>query len=221
MVDKNMATQLKTIKGTRKLVTFLTQTQLDILCIQPLKKEILWQSRDSALLEFFYSTGCRISEVANARLSQFCNNGKTLLVKGKGSKDRYVFLGNDAKKAIDAYLIDRNARFPECNDDSVFLNQRGVPLTIGGIRYILDRYTGSEGTGFHVKPHTLRHTFATAVLNEGADIRFVQELLGHACISTTQRYTHVTTADKIKAYNSAFPHAKFNIERSVMNEEQS
>lgn len=219
IVEKNIAKEIRTLKTPKKLVSFLTQAQLDTLCMQPLKKEILWQTRDAAILEFFYSTGCRISEVTNAKMSRFCQEGKALLITGKGEKDRYVFIGDDSKRTLDNYFIDRAARFPECDTDVLFLNQRGKPLTTAGIRYIINRYTGEEGTNFHVAPHTLRHTFATAILNNGADIRIVQELLGHSDISTTQRYTHVTMADKIKAYNDAFPHAKGTIKRSDSDEE--
>ena len=90
----------------------------------------------------------------------------------------------------------------------LFVNQQGNPLTDGGIRYIINRYTSVEGTNKHMNPHAFRHTFATTMLNNGADIRVVQELLGHSSISTTQRYTHITAEKLIEIYNRAHPHGK-------------
>ena len=89
----------------------------------------------------------------------------------------------------------------------IFVNQKGNPLTAHGVRWILSRYTGLEGTNHHVSPHALRHTFATAMLMHGADVRIVQELLGHSSVSTTQRYTHITTEKLIDVYNKAHPHS--------------
>ena len=126
---------------------------------------------------------------------------------GKGKKDRRVYFEEDAQKALAAYLADRRERFGEADtEDALFVNQHGKKLTVRGIAYIISRYSGAEGTNHHVSPHAFRHTFATAMLTGGADVRLVQELLGHSSISTTQRYTHVTTDHMIEMYNKAHPH---------------
>ena len=91
--------------------------------------------------------------------------------------------------------------------DRLFLNQKGVPLTVAGARYIVTRYSGVEGTNKHINPHAFRHTFATHLISQGADVRIVQEMLGHANISTTQRYTHVTTEKLIETYRNSHPHS--------------
>lgn len=207
-IDVDITTTLKLFHPPYKLVTFLSGEEIDKLCKQPEIKEILWKERDIALFEFMYSTGCRVSEVEKVKISDLTENHKSALVHGKGSKDRYVFLGKEARRTLDIYLASRKLRFPKEDEDALFLNQKGGLLTTSGIRYILSRYSGNEGTMLHVAPHTIRHSFATTLLNNGADLRIVQEFLGHASISTTQRYTHVTTTDLIKIYNEAFPHAK-------------
>ena len=129
------------------------------------------------------------------------------VVTGKGNKDRRVYFEADARTALVAYLADRRKRFGSADTDkALFVNQRGNKLTTRGIAYIVARYSGVEGTNRHVSPHAFRHTFATALLTGGADVRLVQELLGHSSISTTQRYTHVTTDRLIELYNKAHPH---------------
>ena len=109
------------------------------------------------------------------------------------------------------YLVDR-IKVIEQNGikeptDKLFINQKGEPLTTGGIRYIINRYSGPEGTNHHMNPHAFRHTFATTMIGNGADVRLVQEMLGHSSISTTQRYTHITTEKLIETYNKAHPHS--------------
>ena len=112
-------------------------------------------------------------------------------------------------EALKLYIQERKERVIVPNDKGfLFVNQQGNPLTDGGIRYIIDRYTSVEGTNKHMNPHAFRHTFATTMLNNGADIRVVQELLGPSSISTTQRYTHITAEKLIEIYNRAHPHGK-------------
>ena len=130
---------------------------------------------------------------------------------GKGKKDRRVFFEEDAKKALDDYLNDRKNRFQnqaEGDCPYLFVNQNGTHLTSGGVRYILSRYSGEEGINHHINPHAIRHTFATSMLSNGADVRYIQEMLGHSSISTTQRYTHITTESLIEIYKKAHPHGK-------------
>lgn len=203
----NPALELKTVKNPKRLPRFMTGAEVDKLCAAPTQNELLWEARDRALFEMFYSSGCRLSEMASLTRADLSADYSSAVVTGKGNKDRRVYFESDARAALAAYLADRRARFGEKDTDAaLFVNQRGKKLSTRGISYIISRYSGIEGTNRHVSPHAFRHTFATAMLTGGADVRLVQELLGHANISTTQRYTHVTTDRLIEMYNKAHPH---------------
>ena len=203
----NPALELKTIKNPRRLPRFMTGAEVDKLCAAPHANELLWETRDRALFEMLYSSGCRVSEMASLVLTDLSADYSSAIVTGKGKKDRRVYFEQDARTALTAYLADRRERFGDADGEkALFVNQHGKKLTPRGIAYIIDRYSGAEGTNRHVSPHAFRHTFATAMLTGGADVRLVQELLGHASISTTQRYTHVTTDRLIELYNKAHPH---------------
>lgn len=207
----NPSANLTTVKVPKYMPRFLTSPEIDELCEQPEKHELLWKTRDRAIFEMLYSSGCRVSEIASLKFEDFSEDFSSAVVTGKGKKDREVYFEEDAKNAFLEYLADRKKLFAErCLKDDVkevFVNQRGKSLTPHGIRWILACYTGSKGTNHHVSPHALRHTFATAMLTNGADVRIVQELLGHSSVSTTQRYTHITTEKLIDVYNKAHPHS--------------
>ena len=208
-ININPSFEVKTLKNPQKLPRFMTKDEVKELCNLPEEKELLWQTRDEALFKVLYSTGCRVSEIQNMKLKDISSDFESALVLGKGRKERYVFFSKDAKEAIKSYLLERKELVKDPKDKGyLFVNQKGGPLTAGGIRYILDRYTSVEGTNKHMNPHAFRHTFATTMLNNGADIRVVQELLGHSSISTTQRYTHITAEKLIEIYNRAHPHGK-------------
>ncbi len=211
-ISGNPALALKTLKAPKKIPRFLFQEEIDDLCAEPDRKDMLWPVRDKALLEMMYSSGCRVSEVSALRVADLAEDCTSAVVRGKGNKERVVFFAGDAAAALSAWLAERGrhvrADRPACE---VFLNRRGTALSPRGIEYIVSRYSGPEGTGKHISPHALRHTFATALVSNGADIRVVQELLGHENISTTQRYTHVTAAGLVKTYNQAHPHGDAGI----------
>ena len=210
-VEKNPAMELKTVKLPKRMPNFMTSKEVGELCNQPIKNELLWKSRDYAIFTMLYSSGCRISEIAGLKLSDFMDGGRSAIVTGKGNKQRKVFFAEESRKALAAYLDDRKKVLSENQISQppqfLFINQKGHPLTTGGLRYILNRYSGVEGTNHHVNPHAFRHTFATTMLANGADVRMVQEMLGHSSISTTQRYTHITTEKLIDIYNKAHPHS--------------
>lgn len=212
-ISKNISHELKNMRLPKTLPKFMSQAEVDSLCALPDDKNLLWATRDKAIFEMLYSSGCRVGELASLEFSDFTKDFSSAVVTGKGRKDRRVYFGEDARAAFAAYLSERRTRFPRAEKGGaeevkkVFLNQQGTPLTTRGIRYIVERYSGAEGTGFQITPHAFRHTFATAMLNNGADIRMVQELLGHSSISTTQRYTHVTLERLKKVYDQAFPHS--------------
>ena len=211
-IQKNPSIEIKTVKIPKKVPSFMTAAEVNQLCNTPLKNELLWQSRDECLFKMMYSSGCRISEITNLKLSDFMDNYHSAIVTGKGNKQRRVFFGEDARNALARYYQDRKKVMAENHiekpTDQLFINQKGEPISVAGIRYIITRYSGVEGTNHHVNPHAFRHTFATTMLNNGADVRIVQEMLGHSSISTTQRYTHVTTEKLIEIYNKAHPHGE-------------
>lgn len=170
----------------------------------------LWPLRDTALLTLMYSTGCRVSEIASLKMQDFTSDFFSAIVRGKGDKERKVFLSKDARETLSGYLSERASKLSRTQERTIsakylFISQRGNPLSVRGIQYIVSHY--SDGTGKrHLSPHALRHTFATTLVTRGADIRIVQELLGHSSISTTQRYTHVTEERIKKLYHRAHPH---------------
>ena len=209
-IQNNVALELRTVKIPKRLPRFMTVDEIDALCGQPLKKELLWETRDKAIFEMLYSSGCRVSEIASLKLKDLDDEYGSAIVTGKGKKDRRVYFENDARRALCLYLADRKKLFERLGTrdlvPEVFVNQRGKKLSAKGIEWIVARYSGAEGVNHSVSPHAFRHTFATQMLANGADVRMVQELLGHSNISTTQRYTHITTERLIEIYNRAHPH---------------
>ena len=210
-IQKNPALELKTVKLPKKMPRFMTQGEVNELCSEPVTKELLWGNRDLALFKMLYSSGCRVSEITNLALGDFQDNYSSAVVTGKGDKQRIVYFDEASVSALRLYLVDRTKVIEQNGikepTDKLFINQKGEPLTTGGIRYILNRYSGPEGTNHHMNPHAFRHTFATTMIGNGADVRMVQEMLGHSSISTTQRYTHITTEKLIETYNKAHPHS--------------
>ena len=211
-IEKNPALDIKTVKLPKRVPNFMTQPEVQQLCNAPVNHELLWESRDHALFTMLYSSGCRISEITNLKLDDFMDNFHAAIVTGKGNKQRKVYFAEESRRALAEYLADRKKVILQNQitepTRQLFINQKGKPLTVGGIRYIITKYSGSEGTNHHVNPHAFRHTFATTLLSNGADVRMVQEMLGHSSISTTQRYTHITTEKLIDVYNLAHPHSK-------------
>lgn len=162
--------------------------------------------RNLALIELFYTTGMRVSEVSNLKRKQIDLDLKIILVHGKGNKDRYVAFDDQTKAALVKYLEDGRKQLLNDQEDLgyVFLNNTGKRLTERGIEYIMQKVFNEAGINGKVHPHELRHSFATAMLNNGADLRSVQELLGHDNLSTTQIYTHVTMSHLQANYEKYF-----------------
>jgi len=158
--------------------------------------------RDRAILETFYSSGLRISELVGLNLDDVDFIGGIIKVRGKGKKERIVPVGDKALQSLREYLNKRKKQ-----TQSLFLNKRGTRITDRGVRGIVAKYIRISGMKQRISPHTLRHSFATHLLNRGADLRTVQELLGHASLSTTQIYTHLTTERLKSVYDKAHPRA--------------
>jgi site-specific recombinase XerD len=163
--------------------------------------------RDRAVLELLYGSGLRVAEVAGLTLDRVDLDRGRVLVLGKGSKEREVPLSDFAVEAVRAYLAEGRHRLMGAGSATLFFNRKAKPLGVRDIRALVGRYGGRTLSGRRVSPHTLRHSFATHLLEGGADIRAVQELLGHASVATTQRYTHVSRARLFEAYGRSHPRA--------------
>lgn len=161
--------------------------------------------RDQLILEVLYATGIRVSELVNLQLTDLDEEMMLLKVLGKGNKERIVPFGSFALKSLREYLPLRRQHAKD--HDFLLINQQGGPLTARGVRYVLNDIIKRTGQVSHIHPHMLRHTFATHLLNEGADLRTVQDLLGHVNLSTTGRYIHVTKEHLRQTYLNAHPRA--------------
>lgn len=169
-------------------------------------EEDLWiESRNLALLEVFYSTGMRVFELVNCKWDHLSSDLSEMKILGKRNKERYVFLGESARKALEDYKILSTGKF---SNGYIFLNFRGFQLTTRGVQFILEKMQKKMGMEKKITPHKFRHTFATDLLNEGADIRHVQELLGHKSLSSTQIYLSVSKERLKEIYRKSHPHAK-------------
>lgn len=165
--------------------------------------------RDKVLLELLYSAGCRISELLGIDVDDIAFKRRTVLVRGKGGKDRFVFLNDHTYEAITAYLPMRRELLKRkgiTDEKALILNQRGARLTQRGAALLIEKRLRSLKVAKRVSPHTFRHSFATHMLDRGADIRIVQELLGHSSLSTTQVYTHLGLSRLKEVYARAHPH---------------
>jgi len=162
--------------------------------------------RDRAMLELLYSSGLRVSELVALDWEDLDRRAEVVRVLGKGRKERIVPVGGVALDALDAYRRHWPLQ-PRRDDGAVFLNARGGRLTVRSVARIVAHHTAAAGTRAHASPHAFRHSFATHLLNGGADLRAIQELLGHARLSTTQRYTHVNFDRLAEVYDKAFPRA--------------
>ena len=168
------------------------------------------QRRDRAVLELLYASGLRVSELARLDWDDLDLAGRTLRVLGKGGKERMVPFGHPAAEALADWhsLWQQIRKQDDSESEPVFLNYRGGRLSVRSIRRILDRYVQQASLAAGVHPHTIRHTFATHLLESGADLRTIQELLGHSSLSTTQRYTHVEIDRLLQVYRQSHPRAK-------------
>jgi len=195
-------------KLDKRLPEFLTVEEMKRLLETPDAATPQGQ-RDLAFLELLYASGLRVSELVKLNLEQVNLDTREIRVWGKGSKERLVLMGEPAASALTAYLEQgRNELLGEKRTSALFLNRYGGRLTERSVQSILQEHADIAGIGKRVHPHMLRHTFATHLLDGGADLRVVQELLGHASLSSTQIYTHVSKSQAKKVYLSAHPMAQ-------------
>lgn len=208
LIKFNPASFLLTPKLSHKLPEFLDIREIMELLDTKGSDDIL-SYRDKAILEVLYSTGIRVSELTNLNVEDIDFIGGTVKVRGKGKKERIVPLGSKAIEALNIYESAKkqiNIR-PFSINYAVFMNKNAKRLTDRSVRRIIDKWIKKSSILKHISPHTLRHSFATHLLDNGADLRSVQELLGHANLSTTQRYLHVTTESLKRVYKKAHPRA--------------
>ncbi len=203
VIKKNPADGLTLPKKRQPLPKFLSEDAMNALLVAPASL------RDRAILEVLYASGLRASELVGLDLLDLTREGDEGVVRvrnGKGGKERLALLGQGALQALDLYLAqERPALATEKSHDALFLNRFGGRLTDRSLRRLFDKYCNEVATDHKITPHSLRHTFATHLLDHGADLRVVQELLGHTDIGTTQIYTHVSTARLEEAYARAHP----------------
>jgi integrase/recombinase XerC len=206
-IDSNPVASVKTPKQEKKLPRCLDYAEVQKLLSTPPTNTWLG-ARDCAILEVLYSTGMRVSEVAALNMEDVDFLGEIIHIKGKGKKERIAPIGSNALQAIQNYIEYRNKRMQhDSNFDGkvLFANKHGKRLSVRSIRRKMDKYLAEAGLDPAISPHTLRHSFATHMLNNGADLRSVQELLGHQSLSTTQIYTHLSTSKIKEIYDSSHP----------------
>lgn len=211
IVEKNPAKSVSTPKLEKKVPNFLYIEEVKRLVEAPSLDEPLG-IRDRAILEMLYATGIRVSECMGIKLKDLDLGMGMVRVFGKGAKERIVLFGVQASQAVQRYLeASRPALLRERKiageEPLLFLNYRGEPLSVRSVRRIVDKYMHQVAGQLSISPHVLRHTFATHLLDEGADLRVVQELLGHVSLSSTQIYTHTTKEKLLRVYMNAHPRA--------------
>lgn len=191
-IKVNPTEKLLSVKKSRKLPAVLSIQEIELILNSPDTND-LTGLRDKAILELFYSSGLRVSELINLKINDLFFNDEVIRVFGKGSKERIVPIGSSAIKWVNEYLIKARPSLEKKSKSQnfVFLNKRGSKLSRMWIWKIVSKYSSDAGIKKEIHPHTFRHSFATHLLEGGADLRAVQEMLGHADISTTQIYTHI------------------------------
>lgn len=214
LVENNPMTMIRTPRQAKRLPKAITVEQIEQLLAAPDDREVLG-ARDRAMLETLYSTGIRVSELVDLHIDDLDESGEALRVRGKGKKERLVPLGSHALAAVKHYkdLLQQDekllAAWPSNRGTPpLFINKHGGRLSSRSVRRKLDKYLKQCGLDPTISPHTLRHSFATHLLDNGADLRSVQELLGHQSLSTTQTYTHLTSQRLRAAYDGAHPRAE-------------
>ena len=205
LVNSEPAASLSAPKLEQRLPTFLTQDEI-LKLIQAPDTSTIVGIRDRAILELLYAAGLRLSEVTNLNVGDLDLNSRQIRAWGKGSKERMVLIGKPAAEALKRYIKQSRPRLlGKKSTQALFLNRFGERIAERRIQYIIKKYARQAGLDMRVYPHMLRHTFATHMLDGGADLRVVQELLGHARLATTQIYTHVSQNQIRRTYLAAHP----------------
>jgi tyrosine recombinase XerC len=202
VVDANPARAVATPKREKALPSVMQTAEVTLL-IEQADVETPLGVRDRAFLELLYASGLRISELVGIDLDDIELRSRLVKVRGKGSKERIVPFGSKAEEAVRAWMEKRG----NLEEPALFTNYRGERITTRSVRRLFDGYVRKAALRAGISPHTMRHSFATHLLNAGADLRGIQELLGHASLSTTQKYTHLNDWELIKVYKKSHPRA--------------
>lgn len=206
--DNNPFLEISSVKTPQILPKRLYEEEIEKL-FNVIDTDTVIGRRDYAILEMLYGTGIRVSELCGLKMQDIDFYNNNIIVLGKGNKERYVPIHPKIKSTVYEYIqfsrLDLLKVNKENVPDSLFLNFKGYPLLVRGVRVILDKLAESAGLEFKISPHMLRHSFATSLIDNGADLRSVQELLGHENLSTTQIYTHVSKEALKKGYDKFFP----------------
>ena len=213
LIDFNYFTEVENVKTPKKLPSFVDETDMKTI-LDSIDTNTDLGNRNRILLELLYATGMRVSEICNLEVKQLNFYNNTIKVNGKGKKDRIVVLYDSIADMLKYYVDFTRSNLLSISGNeeirNVFINYKGTPLTPRGVRKIINTIIDDCAINKHVSPHMIRHSFATSLLNNGADLRIVQELLGHENLQTTQIYTHVSTENIKKAFETSFPRAKKN-----------
>lgn len=207
-VDSDPFEYVHSPKATHALPDFFSEKEIDSLLTANEKRTDRLKNRDQALLMLMFASGLRASEVVNLTFNQVDFDNRIMKVSGKGNKDRLVPFTNSAKEAMLNYINGLRKDLLKEDTKYIFLNSQGNKMTVRGLEYILDEIEAKTGLYGKIHPHMLRHSFATKMLNRGADLRTIQELLGHSSIETTSIYTHVAYENMKETYERTFPRAK-------------
>lgn len=210
VVEQNPAALVSTPKLPKKLPRVPTMEEMNSVFDGGMPEIASFPERDRLMLELLYGCGIRNSELVSIDLSDLSLSAEAILVSGKGNKERYVPFGDGVKLALTAYLPTRQAVLSKTrkNTPALLINQRGGRLTTRSVGRIIKKIAVAKGLSPDVHPHTLRHAFGTHMLEEGADLRAIQELLGHERLSTTQRYTQLSMKHLLAVYDQTHPRAK-------------
>ena len=203
-VDANPARAVATPKREKHLPAVMQPADIALLLEQPDTSTTLGV-RDLAWLELLYASGLRIGELVKIDIDDIELRARLVKVHGKGSKERIVPFGSKAEAALRAWLAVRGEIAQDPDEQAIFVNYRGARITTRSVRRLFDGYLTGAALRAGISPHTMRHSFATHLLNAGADLRGIQELLGHASLSTTQKYTHLNDWQLIEVYRKAHP----------------
>ena len=208
VISRNPMTIIRTPRQSRRLPKAITVADVEKLLAAP-EASTLLGCRDRAMLETLYSTGIRVSELVGIDMKDIDEPGQALIVCGKGRRERIVPLGTHALRALSDWIATRRRNGHELlGEDPLFINRHGTRISTRSVRRKVSKYLEQARLDPDISPHTLRHSFATHLLDNGADLRAVQELLGHRSLSTTQIYTHLTTQRIREAYDASHPRAE-------------
>lgn len=207
LVDSNIFKRIRNPKVNKKLPNYLSVVEIENI-LDSINEDTIIGIRDKCLIELMYSTGLRVSEVSNLLIKNIDLNDKSIRVMGKGSKERIVYFGDVSLNLLNKYLNIRNEFIKHNDIEYLFLNNNGEYLSRQSIEYIVNKVMKKSLINHKISPHTLRHTYATHLLDNGADLRSVQELLGHENLNTTEVYTHVSKEYLRNEYLKYHPNKK-------------